>query len=158
MTRVAERLSAAAALPALARAVASVDWRLRRRGLDQVLAAIEAMPEPRPSATPRELRAARRDARRIALVARWLPLRAHCLHRSIVLHESLRRRGVPSDFKIGVHKRGVRLAAHAWVEVAGTVVNDDPVATSRFAPLHAGEGPAVGWSHASGFPASLEIE
>jgi hypothetical protein len=48
---------------------------------------------------------------------------AYCLQRSVVLTRLLRRRGVAADLVIGC--RMPPLAAHAWVEVGGEVINDD---------------------------------
>ena len=82
---------------------------------------------------------ARRYARFIDLAARHHPLRARCLHRSLALQGWLRREGLPSTLRIGVRREGGAMLAHAWVELAGQVVNDRPAAVAAFTPL---AGPA----------------
>jgi hypothetical protein len=54
----------------------------------------------------------------------WYVKRAYCLQRSSVATWMLRRRGVPAQLVIGY--RPVPVDSHAWVEVAGQVVNDRP--------------------------------
>ena len=49
---------------------------------------------------------------------------ANCLHRSLTLWWMLRRRGIPSELQFGTRKAGGRFEAHAWIEVAGVVLND----------------------------------
>lgn len=49
-----------------------------------------------------------------------------CLPRSLTLWHLLRRRGTPAQLQIGVAKIDGQLAAHAWVESDGKVVNDRP--------------------------------
>src|SRR5579862_760828 len=67
---------------------------------------------------------ARRYARWIDSAARYHFVRAECLHRSLALHSWLRHEGLPSELRIGVRKTSDALAAHAWVELGGYVVND----------------------------------
>jgi hypothetical protein len=50
--------------------------------------------------------------------------RAWCLQRSAAQACLLRTRGLPARLVIGVHR--VPFLAHAWVELDGRVVNDDP--------------------------------
>jgi hypothetical protein len=50
--------------------------------------------------------------------------RTNCLEQSVVLWWLLRRQGISSDLRIGVCKSGDGVAAHAWVEIAGMVLND----------------------------------
>lgn len=83
------------------------------------------------------LQRARLRARWLASAARRQLLPAHCLAQSLALHHWLRAEGVPSVLRIGVRKDGARLAAHAWVELGGVVVNDSPVAVAAFQPLAA---------------------
>jgi len=52
----------------------------------------------------------------------WYPKRALCLQRAAVTTYLLRKKGVRARLVIGVHS--MPLLAHAWVEIAGTVVND----------------------------------
>lgn len=52
----------------------------------------------------------------------WHPKQEVCLQRSAVAACLLRSLGVPAEMVIGVHK--MPFYCHAWVEVAGRVVND----------------------------------
>ena len=58
---------------------------------------------------------------------------ASCLTRSLLLRWLLRRFGTASDLRIGVSFEAGKLAAHAWVEIDGSPVNDRPEAVARFA-------------------------
>jgi hypothetical protein len=82
----------------------------------------------------------------IEIVANHHVVPAHCLHKSVVLQFWLRREGIPSKLRIGVRKEGQQLKAHAWVEVDGQVVNDDPRAIAAFQPLAAPHLTNVTWT------------
>jgi len=58
-----------------------------------------------------------------------------CLHRSLVVWWLLRRRGLESELRFGVRKRGEVFEAHAWVEHAGGVVNDQPMTAEEYRRL-----------------------
>ena len=64
-----------------------------------------------------------------------------CLSRSLALWWLLRRQGITSDLCIGVAKDGGEFAAHAWVEVEGTVINDSPESIGRFTAFNAAIAP-----------------
>ena len=67
---------------------------------------------------------------------RVLPWRPSCLVRALALAELLARAGVPHALiRVGVRRDGTSLDAHAWVELDGAVVGDDPRAVRRFTPL-----------------------
>jgi hypothetical protein len=82
--------------------------------------------------TLREIRAL---ADLINIAARHSLFPATCLTRSLLLQWLLRRRGVPSQLRIGVRFSQGTLDAHAWVECVGTPVNDRPNIGSQFAPF-----------------------
>jgi len=63
-------------------------------------------------------------ARMVNAGARLAPGPVTCLTRSLLLDWLLRRRGLPSELRIGVRLHRGTLEAHAWVEVGGTPVND----------------------------------
>jgi hypothetical protein len=63
----------------------------------------------------------------------WIP--ATCLTRSLLLGWMLRRRGVASQLRIGVRINQGILDAHAWVEYAGTPVNDREDVGEQFSPF-----------------------
>lgn len=52
----------------------------------------------------------------------WKPVL--CLQRSVVAAKVLRKHGVDAEVVIGCH--AAPFAGHAWVEVAGRVINDSP--------------------------------
>jgi hypothetical protein len=68
-----------------------------------------------------------RDAFRAVAPLYWKPIR--CLQRSIVTARVMRRHGIPAEVVIGY--RPSPFFSHAWVEVAGRVVNDSPAYQRR---------------------------
>jgi len=56
-----------------------------------------------------------------------------CLPRSLALFRFLRNSGIPAQHRIGV--RLFPFLAHAWVEVDGRVVHDDPSNPQRYATI-----------------------
>jgi hypothetical protein len=81
--------------------------------------------------------AARRDVVAIHRAARHGLFRPRCLTRSIALQRMLARRGLPARVCIGVRREASSLEAHAWVELHGRIMGDDPSHVARFAPLAA---------------------
>ncbi len=69
----------------------------------------------------------------VAAAAHHAPYAATCLQRSLTLWWLLRRRRIAADLRIGVAQADGELRAHAWVEHAGIVLNDDADVGSRFA-------------------------
>jgi hypothetical protein len=65
-----------------------------------------------------------RISRLVDLAARHGVYPANCLQRSLALWWMLRRRGILSDLQFGTRKASGRFEAHAWIEVAGVVLND----------------------------------
>jgi hypothetical protein len=55
-----------------------------------------------------------------------------CLTRSLLLRWLLRFYGTPSDLRVGVRVNQGKFAAHAWVEMDGIPVNDQPEAVADF--------------------------
>lgn len=68
----------------------------------------------------------------LAAALYWKPVL--CLQRSHCVARLLRAHGVPARLVIGY--RPVPFFSHAWVEVAGRVVNDSPVYRQRLRILH----------------------
>jgi hypothetical protein len=54
----------------------------------------------------------------------FYPKTVHCLQRSAATTVLLRRYGIPAEMVIGAQT--LPFKSHAWVEVAGAVVNDKP--------------------------------
>jgi hypothetical protein len=118
-----------------------IDLGLRLLGFDRLLKLLSGdKAGPAREASPDDLRDARERARWIEVASRHHLLSAACLHRSLVLHAWLRRRRLPSKLLIGVRKGPAGLAAHAWVELAGEVVNDEQVAINTFTRLRPRSG------------------
>lgn len=68
-----------------------------------------------------------------------LPMAATCLRRSVTLLRELNRLGLAATLHIGVRTAADAVEAHAWVQVADVVINDDPCLTKTYAELAAGE-------------------
>jgi hypothetical protein len=69
----------------------------------------------------------------IAIVAGRRMVGARCLGRSLLLWFLLRRQGTDAELVVGAEAaRAATLSAHAWVEVAGHPVNDEPDVRQRF--------------------------
>lgn len=126
--------------------LAATDIALRRRGFQRYLERLQRLPATQ-SAGPEALARAERFAHWIAVSSHHHVVPARCLHRSLLLYRWLRTEGLPGELRIGVRTEHGRLAAHAWVELDGQVVNDDPRAVQSFARL---AGPA-GLSSLSAF-------
>ncbi len=60
------------------------------------------------------------------------PYGATCLDRSVFLWFLMHQRGFDARIRIGVAFDDERLDGHAWVELDGRVVNDDPNIADRF--------------------------
>jgi transglutaminase-like putative cysteine protease len=71
--------------------------------------------------------------RRVALAGVFFPGRARCLEQSLALYVLLRRRGVPAQLRIGVQPYPFN--AHAWVELSGAPLNEQPEMVRQFVPL-----------------------
>jgi len=63
----------------------------------------------------------------------WYAKRVLCLQRSAATACLLKRAGVPAELVIGTQFTPFR--AHAWVEVAGLIVNDRPYITEIYTVL-----------------------
>jgi hypothetical protein len=110
---------------------ARVTWVLKRHGLRSLL---DAGGGGRADPNEAKLVAAAVDAGMGVL-----PLGATCLRRTMTLTRELRRRGLTSTVRIGVRTVDGAVEAHAWVEVDGVVVNDDPALTETYTELAGGE-------------------
>ena len=92
------------------------------------------------SASARELRErARRWVRALNRSQRVPLFRGACLARSIALHRLLEGDGIQgSHVCIGVKRADSDFEAHAWVEIAGMVIGDDPRVTHQFSRFASG--------------------
>jgi hypothetical protein len=81
------------------------------------------MPIPSPGDADPIIKA-RSTARLVGGAASFSPFPSTCLSKSLVLWSLLLRTGTNAEIRIGVLKDRDDFAAHAWVEVDGTPVND----------------------------------
>lgn len=69
--------------------------------------------------------------------SRYGAFRPTCLVRAVALERMIVRAGVgPAVVKIGIQRGGDVFLAHAWIELDGRVVGDEPSRVRRFTPLH----------------------
>lgn len=88
------------------------------------------------AAGPGVLSHARRQMLALGQAANHHVVAANCLTRSLAGYDLLRRQGLEPTLRIGVLFDDTRtLRAHAWLELAGEVLNDRPDVASRFTPL-----------------------
>jgi hypothetical protein len=85
---------------------------------------IHALARRFPLARRRSRHSSEEICRAVAEACVWYPTRALCLQRSWVVSLLLRHHGISSQVVIGY--RPAPIDSHAWVEVAGQVVNDRP--------------------------------
>ncbi|HEU4630083.1 MAG TPA: lasso peptide biosynthesis B2 protein [Gemmatimonadaceae bacterium] len=77
-----------------------------------------------------------RASRAVHRAARYGLFQPSCLVRSLALAELLARQGVPGPLiRVGVRRTAGVLDAHAWIELDGRVIGDDPRRTRAFTPL-----------------------
>jgi hypothetical protein len=58
-----------------------------------------------------------------------------CLPRSLALQRLLGEQGITTEIKIGVHKEGGTLSAHAWLESGGEPLSEPEGISARYATL-----------------------
>ncbi len=99
---------------------------MKRRALDRATALLQGA-DNAAAAAAREL---------VARFQRWRPLyprAASCLFDSLALGRFLWSAGVRSNLIYAV--RGGPFSAHAWLEVGGVIINDDPEYCAGFTPM-----------------------
>jgi len=124
-------------LPMVQIGLRMVGYRRMRQLLSRLVPNTPALPEVGYRTESRTLENARRVGRMVNIAAGRRPLRATCLARSLLTWWLLRRWGIAGTVVFGVPVTGLAFAAHAWVEVAGVVVNDAPDVRERFGGLEA---------------------
>ena len=128
LTEVADLVTAQRMLLAARRSV-------RRRPRGQLLHPLVATSAADGSSADR--RWIERMATAVDRVARFGVFRPTCLVRAVALERLLQRAHAgAAAVRVGVHRERDRLLAHAWIELGGTVVGDDPAFVRRFVPLH----------------------
>ena len=78
-----------------------------------------------------------RAVRAVRAVELHGPAGSNCLERSMTLWWLLRRQGIGGELHIGARKNGLRLEAHAWVELSGQVLNDSAEVHNHYARFDA---------------------
>lgn len=83
-----------------------------------------------------ELARAHALARAVRRVARYGLTRPLCLVRSVALLRLLHAAGLQAaELRVGVRREGASLLAHAWVELGGVALDDDPSSVRGFVAL-----------------------
>ena len=116
-------------------------WGLRTFGFSRMQRWIDRTREG--NATPRSMEDLLAIGTLVNIAANYAPGTVTCLTRSMVLVWLLRRRGVPSQLRIGVRLVQGALEAHAWVECAGLPINDRPDVREQFAPFSRAVSPEL---------------
>lgn len=111
-------------------------WQMfvRKEKLDQWIDGSSGVKPKTPltsDALERELRRAWWVEVAAARPSRW----AMCLQRSLALCLWMQRGGYQPCIRIGIRRDNPQLDAHAWVELAEIVINDDPELSKTYATL-----------------------
>ncbi|MCC6381086.1 MAG: lasso peptide biosynthesis B2 protein [Dehalococcoidia bacterium] len=85
-----------------------------------------------------------RVARAVWRAKRIWPLEVKCLQTALVTHEMFRAKGLRAPVCIGTRLEAGRVRAHAWVELAGWIVDDQQVTSDRSAHMRFASGAASG--------------
>ena len=107
------------------------DLLLRVRGFEALIRRVESWPTAEPHRTDQEI--CRRVCAMVTRAQVYYPKKAMCLQHSAVVTCLLRRRGVPAEMVLAAQEFPPK--AHAWTEVAGTVVNDYAQVKTRYREL-----------------------
>ena len=106
------------------------DWLMKFREFSELYTVVRKT-AVRPAGAPPGLEA--EVSRAVDLACVFYFKRVLCLQRSAALTVLLRRRGIDGEMVIGVQP--FPFLSHAWVEVAGRVVNDKPYVSQIFQTL-----------------------
>lgn len=104
---------------------------LRFRGFQALIDKVETWPTTEPHTTDPDT--CRRVCAAVNRAQVYYPKKAMCLQHSAVVTCLLRRRGVPAEMVLAAQEFPPK--AHAWVEVAGAVVNDFKQVKTRYREL-----------------------
>lgn len=114
--------------------VVTVTVSLQRHGAARLL-----RPSDSPFPTAVDAADAMSVAERLDCVFAAMPFAPTCLRRSLALRRTLQRQGIEAPLTIGVRRGHAGIEAHAWVEVDGVPVNDDPDAVSSYSIISSGD-------------------
>jgi hypothetical protein len=104
---------------------------LRSRRLDRILEEHRSRGVDPSSGRPAEQGLAL--AQRFRCARDWVPVRSSCLQDSLALHDWLARRGALAQLVLAVKLNP--FAAHCWVQLGQTVLNDAPDRIAAFTPI-----------------------
>lgn len=104
------------------------DLLLKFRGFNSLIKKVEHWPTAEPRTT--DLEACRRVRAMVDRAQMYYPKKAMCLQHSAVVTCLLRRHGVPAEMVLAAQHFPAK--AHAWVEVAGTVVNENQSVRTKY--------------------------
>lgn len=104
------------------------DLLLKFRGFESLIKKVEHWPTTGPRTT--DLETCRRVRAMVDRAQVYYPKKAMCLQHSAVVTCLLRRRGVPAEMILAAQHFPTK--AHAWVEVAGTVVNENQSVRTKY--------------------------
>lgn len=107
------------------------DLLLKFRGFQSLIEKVERWPTAEPLTTDRET--CRRVRAMVDRAQMYYPKKAMCLQHSAVLTCLLRRHGVPAEMILAAQHFPAK--AHAWVEVAGSVVNGNQNVRTQYLRL-----------------------
>jgi hypothetical protein len=109
----------------------SFDLLLRTRGFEALIKRVEGWPISEPQTTDMDV--CRRVCAAVNRAQMYYPKKAMCLQHSAVVTCLLRRNGVPAQMVLAAQEFPPK--AHAWADVAGTVVNDSQQVKTRYREL-----------------------
>ncbi len=116
-----------------AAALVGVDLLIRVAGFERFHRVVRSVPTRRAGAAGPGREAADAVVRGVDAAAGLYFKRAWCLQRSAAAACLLRLHGFPAELVIGV--RRMPFLAHAWVEIDGAVINDDPRVRAFHTPI-----------------------
>lgn len=112
-------------------ALLAFDLLLKVRGFESLIKKVERWPTAEPRTT--DIQICRRVRAMVDRAQMYYPKKAMCLQHSAVVTCLLRRRGVPAEMVLAAQHLPAK--AHAWVEVAGTVVNENQSVRTKYLRL-----------------------
>ena len=109
-------------------------WTVRRRPKGALLRPVESVSPTHAHPDADELS---RLVTAVDRAAEYGPFRPTCLVRAVALERMIVRAGVgQAVVRVGVQRGRDQFLAHAWIELDGRVVGDEPSRIRRFTPLH----------------------
>ncbi|MBA3355360.1 MAG: lasso peptide biosynthesis B2 protein [Pyrinomonadaceae bacterium] len=111
--------------------LAAFDLLLKFAGFQSLIRRVEHWPTSEPRTTDREI--CKRIRAMVDRAQMYYPKKAMCLQHSAVVTCLLRRRGVPAEMVLAAQEFPPK--GHAWSEVVGEVVNDNPRVKAKYLEL-----------------------